>query len=324
MITASHSRLLPQMEFQYCVEGFFPVIFLSAYFYLKSMAYFIMVPKWLKKLFYRGQAFLIFLSFFPILHLFIYGTSIFFDETNKVETGNFFMNSFSMRLGQTELFPHIILSLSSLLCIVLAIDILIRIRKSSRDTFLILGLWFTILAWGTEMLMLPFTVELFVPVLYLSNFFEAFRMNYLVFREELEESLESEKSESYKEISIDEERVAKLSEQLNQIMQTEKLFRDPNLKLEKLARHLHIPSYLLTQVLRFGLDTNYFEYVSTYRIEDVKKKLEDPKYDSQAVIELAYTAGFNSKSSFNTAFKKITSMTPTQYRKEATTNKNSQ
>ncbi len=315
-----HSRSISITLFKYLCEAGFPVIFLASIFYLRSMTYFIIVPRWVRRSFYYGQGGLAFLATLPILHLLIFGTSIFVNEANKVETGNYFMDTYSMTLGKTYAFPHIILSLSSVLNILLAFVMLFRIRESSRDYILITGLVFTIVASGTEMLLLPFTVQFFVPVLFLSNFFEAFRMNYLVFSEESEEDVEEkpreERSESYKEASIDEQRIAQLAARLNQLVKSESLYRDPNLNLARLASHLKIPSYLLTQVLRFGLNTNYYEYISEFRIEDVKAKMQSAEYKHLSIIEIAYSAGFNSKSSFNVAFKKQTNMTPKQFRQK--------
>ncbi len=317
-----HSRSVPFSLFRYLCEAGFPVIFLASFFYLKSMAYFIIVPRWTRRLFYFGQGLLASLSTLPIIHLLIFGTSIFVDEINKVETGNYFMDTYSMTLGKTNMFPHVILSLSSALNILLAFVMLFKIRESSRDYFLITGLVFTIVASGTEMLILPFTVQFFVPILFLSNFFEAFRMNYLVFTEESEkeneEQAENEKSENYKEASIDEQRIAELADRLNHLVKSQSLYRDPNLNLARLAAHLKIPSYLLTQVLRFGLNTNYYEYISELRIEDVKTKMLSLQYKHLSIIEIAYSAGFNSKSSFNVAFKKQTNMTPKQFRQQYT------
>ena len=312
----AHTRSLPLEVFKYFGEFLFPVVFLCPIFYLKSMSYFIIVPRWLKRFFYSGQIILAVLSFFPIIHLLIFGDSIFFDETNRVDTGNFFMNSYTLRLGQAYMFPHIILSLSSALNILLATVILIRIQKSSRDVFLVFGLVFTIVASSTEMLLLPFTVKFFVPVLYLSNFFEAFRMNYLVFAEEVEPASKEEETENYKENSINEERLSRLAVQLQSLMNDKALYRDPELSLDRLAKELKVPNYLLTQVLRFGLNTNYFEYVNSCRIEDIKEKMADPQYTNYKILDLAYSSGFKSKSSFNTAFKKVTNTTPSRYRKK--------
>ncbi len=311
----AHTRSLPLEVFKYYGEALFPVVFLCPIFYLKSMSYFIIVPRWLKRFFYSGQIILAVLSFLPIIHLIAYGDSIFFDETAKIDTGNFFMNSYTLRLGQAQMFPHIILSLSSALNILLATVILIRIQKSSRDIFLVFGLIFTIIASSTEMLLLPFTVKFFVPVLYLSNFFEAFRMNYLVFAEEVEPESKDEITEKYKESSIDEERLSRLAIQLQKLMNEKQLYREPELSLDKLAKELKVPNYLLTQTLRFGLNTNYFEYVNSCRVEDIKDKMTDPAYKDYNILDLAYSAGFKSKSSFNTAFKKVTNTTPSRYRK---------
>ena len=55
---------------------------------------------------------------------------------------------------------------------------------------------------------------------------------------------------------------------------------------------------------------------SQYRINHVKKLFEDKEYFNSTIINIAYDSGFNSKSAFNTAFKKQTGMTPSAYRKQ--------
>ena len=55
--------------------------------------------------------------------------------------------------------------------------------------------------------------------------------------------------------------------------------------------------------------------INEYRLEEVKKSLEDPKHQNYTVLAIAYDAGFNSKSTFNDYFKKSTGMTPSQYKK---------
>ena len=59
---------------------------------------------------------------------------------------------------------------------------------------------------------------------------------------------------------------------------------------------------------------NFFDYVNNYRVEEFKKLVNDPAKKDDKLIFLAYDAGFNSKSTFNTAFKKFTGQTPSDYR----------
>ena len=60
---------------------------------------------------------------------------------------------------------------------------------------------------------------------------------------------------------------------------------------------------------------NFFDFVNRYRVEEVKQCLSNPAKDKDNIVTLALDAGFNSKSAFYAAFKKLTGMTPNQFKK---------
>jgi AraC-like DNA-binding protein len=91
-------------------------------------------------------------------------------------------------------------------------------------------------------------------------------------------------------------------------------YLDPNFKLSRLAQALAIPKHHLSQVLSLGLQRSFYDLLNQYRIKEVVARLNDPGYDHQTIIEIAYGVGFNSKSTFNTAFKKYMGQTPSAYR----------
>ncbi len=61
---------------------------------------------------------------------------------------------------------------------------------------------------------------------------------------------------------------------------------------------------------------NFFEFINGYRIDEAKKLLANEKYEKVTIIEIMAQVGFNSKATFNTFFKKLVGVTPSQYRKE--------
>lgn len=65
------------------------------------------------------------------------------------------------------------------------------------------------------------------------------------------------------------------------------------------------------------MDKHFFDFVNEYRIKKAIQILKDRTQKELTVLEILYQVGFNSKSSFNTSFKKYTGKTPTDYRKEA-------
>lgn len=70
----------------------------------------------------------------------------------------------------------------------------------------------------------------------------------------------------------------------------------------------------LSLLINHHLDQHYFDFVNEYRIHHSMRILKDPAQRDRTVLDILYAVGFNSKSSFNTSFKKLTGQTPTQYR----------
>jgi AraC-like DNA-binding protein len=102
---------------------------------------------------------------------------------------------------------------------------------------------------------------------------------------------------------------------LLQSMNEEKLYLDAELTIAKLAERLSIPSPHLSQTINERLNQNFVDFINTYRVEEAKRKLVDPRKRHYSVLAIAEEAGFNSKSSFNSVFKKHARMTPSEFRK---------
>ncbi|MDR6525556.1 AraC-like DNA-binding protein [Chryseobacterium rhizosphaerae] len=100
---------------------------------------------------------------------------------------------------------------------------------------------------------------------------------------------------------------------LLKFMETEKPYLDDKLTLQKLAEHLSIPEKQLSVLINQHTGRHFFDFVNEFRIKDAKVLLKDQP--QLTVLEIVYEVGFNSKSSFYTAFKKETNITPTDYRK---------
>ena len=90
----------------------------------------------------------------------------------------------------------------------------------------------------------------------------------------------------------------------------------PNLTLEQLSRKLGAPSREVSRAINQGFGCNFFEFVSRYRIDEAKSRLADAANQAN-ILQTMYDSGFNSKSVFNTAFKKETGFTPSEYRRRA-------
>jgi AraC-like DNA-binding protein len=102
-------------------------------------------------------------------------------------------------------------------------------------------------------------------------------------------------------------------EELEKFMKDQKPYLDPLLTLPALSRKIHIPPRYLSQILNESMKQNFFDYINSHRIEESKRLLRDKNRREKTVLEVLLEVGFNSKSSFNSAFKRYTGMTPTSF-----------
>lgn len=114
---------------------------------------------------------------------------------------------------------------------------------------------------------------------------------------------------------LSEEAIHNIINKMNTYMQTEKPYLEPDFTVYALADKLKIPRRLLSLVLNNGLSKNFYQYVNEFRINEVKTLLETQTDPQVTILDLAFQAGFKSKSSFNSLFKQHCDVTPTQYRK---------
>jgi AraC-like DNA-binding protein len=92
-----------------------------------------------------------------------------------------------------------------------------------------------------------------------------------------------------------------------------KPFLDPDITLKKLASRISVQSKHLSQIINKYKNQNFYDYINYYRINEAKNILVDSK-NNKTILEVLFECGFNSKSAFNTHFKKITGSTPTQFK----------
>lgn len=300
----------------------------SRYFYMKAMSFFIAIPNRVLTLYYISNWTLGALSLLPLLFYLVGGPEIMFDSTVLTKKGNYFSESYSLFFGQPTFFSITLLSTFAILDIIFSIYIFNIVRKSSLDVWLMMGLISTCVAALLEDILLPFTLSSFVPLYFISDLFEALRMSYLSGKEFIIErevlSGIAQKTtptlapnpEKYQNSNLTDERIKILGEKLKGIMDDETIYTNANLKVEKIANIMGIPSYQLSQVINTGLKTNFNDLVNSYRIQAIMVKLQDPSVSEKTISEIAYENGYNSKSTFNTAFKKVTGVTPSQFRKE--------
>ena len=110
------------------------------------------------------------------------------------------------------------------------------------------------------------------------------------------------------------EKIKELTEKILMLMDKEKLFQETELTLQQLAQKLNVPTYQVSQTLNEGMKKNFYDLINGYRVEEAKRLLLDSKNMNYTILSVGFEAGFNSKTTFNTVFKKFTGLTPTDYR----------
>lgn len=117
----------------------------------------------------------------------------------------------------------------------------------------------------------------------------------------------------------DQQSSAELIGQLMHLLEDQKLFLDPDLTAAGVAQKLSIHPNQLSHLINQHFNRNFNDLINQYRIEEFKRIALLEKYHHYSIIGLAYEVGYNSKSTFNTAFKKFTGKTPGQYLTEQKT-----
>jgi AraC-like DNA-binding protein len=122
----------------------------------------------------------------------------------------------------------------------------------------------------------------------------------------------------YEKSSLSDENKEMILSKIRKEMQDNSYFTNNLASLPGLAKQINETSHHVSQVINEKLSKNFFELLAGYRVEHAKRLIQKDKDSKLTVEELADIVGYNSKSSFNIAFKKYTLMTPSEYRKSLT------
>ncbi len=124
----------------------------------------------------------------------------------------------------------------------------------------------------------------------------------------------TEQPAKYSGSGISSENVLMLAAQLENLMNDKQPYTDPDLTLQLLAGMLNVPSHHLSRTINEHFKMNFFDFINQYRIEEVKKRINDPSFNNLTILGIAMDCGFNSKSAFNRLFKKYTGQTPSEFK----------
>lgn len=126
--------------------------------------------------------------------------------------------------------------------------------------------------------------------------------------------LSSFSSQKYIDKKMDEQEVELMVGKLKRAMEEKMLYKDPNLKLNDLAKEINLSGHQLSQLLNDNLEKNFSLFVNEYRIEEACKMLS--MNVPLTIDAIGDEVGFNAKSTFFAAFKKIKGLTPSAYQKQ--------
>ena len=118
----------------------------------------------------------------------------------------------------------------------------------------------------------------------------------------------------YQGSSMTDEQKSMLAEKLESLMLNEKVFTQSDLTIDHLAQRLETNSKYISQIINEFYQQNYYNYINSYRVNEAKLLLTNPDTDKYSILGISAMAGFASKSTFNTAFRKFTGITPSEFR----------
>jgi len=198
----------------------------------------------------------------------------------------------------------------------MSIYAIIAILGGTRHLFMFMNIDFIsryALLLFVRMIILGFICWMVLKALHSPDLFRGISSNMLLVKNYKEWGLTGqEKVEAVKENSM---QIKKLAE-IDQFMFEKKPFLDASLTLFDLANQLGVSKQEFSLLINKDLNQHFFDFINGYRIRLAMDILKDPSKKNVTVLEILYDVGFNSKSSFNTAFKKLTDYTPTQYRQK--------
>lgn len=116
--------------------------------------------------------------------------------------------------------------------------------------------------------------------------------------------------------ALGKEKIAEIVAGIERLMEDSKTYLQSELTLQDLADLLETPSYQVTQAINEGLNKNFYDLVNGYRVEEAKRLLSDPATRNNKILTIGMDAGFNSKTTFNTVFKKFTGLTPSEFKEQ--------
>ena len=124
--------------------------------------------------------------------------------------------------------------------------------------------------------------------------------------------------EKYRRSPLNKDRSTRIMSKVRKLLELDQPFLNPKLTLAQLAAAVDTTPKALSQTINEHTGHNFSHFINSYRIEYAKKLFADPQTRQEKIIAIAYRSGFNSLSSFNEVFKRSTTLTPSEFRRQYT------
>ena len=130
----------------------------------------------------------------------------------------------------------------------------------------------------------------------------------------LRKNVETTDYSKYSRSGLDPEQSRQIQDDLNEMMENQKPYLEQEINLYALAERLKVQPNHLSQVINSLEGQNFFNYINSYRVAAAKEKILSEDFRKLTLLGIAFDCGFNSKASFNRAFKKFTGSTPSEFK----------
>ena len=177
-----------------------------------------------------------------------------------------------------------------------------------------IDIWLLSIYFGVSVIWLAYSIGAYTSYIVgaLSFSFVLYLVVLLIIFKNNKQTTFFEEKEKYQNKDIEKDMLEKIETGLSTIIDKE-LFLDPNITLQKMAKELNVPKHVLSQYLNDKLRKSFSTFINELRVEKAKEFLQTKT--NFTIESIGYESGFNSKSTFFTAFKKLTGQTPSEYQK---------
>ncbi len=206
------------------------------------------------------------------------------------------------------------------LCYLLLGYFLISKKKKEEGSHSITLTWIRLIFWGLLIIWVAYVLNLFDrqvpyilgPILYS---LVAYSLSFIAIRNGYLQKIDFPK---YKTNPISDAQQDTLFEKVKQFVIADRHFKNSDLTLKSLSKELKVSTQVLSLVINKKSKVNFNTFINSHRVQEAVKLFNDSSYHHRTVSSIALEVGFNSVSSFNTAFKKEVHKTPQEYRKALT------